>query len=171
MWDQLLLLWPVGWTTLTSEAMQMVTGGTHHNCVAFMDFQNIQMAKTHHQHFSPSTAGLCYSILILTEIINRSCRTQSNPPLKRNTWHTQSKEKSQNVWVDKRKKFHKSTALLSRSGLQRHMCSSKVSVLLLDQVFFCTITLICLLACSWCTKPTLGLMQNLLSWTWLKASL
>lgn len=25
--------------------------------------------------------------------------------------------------------------------------------------------------CNWCTKPTLGLMQNLLSWTWLKASL
>lgn len=32
-------------------------------------------------------------------------------------------------------KFHKSTALLSRSGLQRHMCSTKVSVLLLDHVF------------------------------------
>lgn len=28
-----------------------------------------------------------------------------------------------------------------------------------------------LLTCNWCTKPTLGLMQNLLSWTWLKASL
>lgn len=27
------------------------------------------------------------------------------------------------------------------------------------------------LTCSWCTKPTLGLMQNLLSWTWLNASL
>lgn len=28
-----------------------------------------------------------------------------------------------------------------------------------------------LLTCNWCTKPTLGLMQNLLSWTWLNASL
>lgn len=66
--------------TLTSEAMQMVTSGTHHNCDAFMNFQDIQMAKTHHQHFSPLTAGLCFSVLRPTEINNRSCRTQSNPP-------------------------------------------------------------------------------------------